>query len=156
MPDEVKAHPPREEFTDIKVDARGRWFTGRKPIINKGVIAYFQQNLHRDDKGIYVFNRFGPFSEKGYIKVEGPVKMVYRVNDDHFLLLSGEVINFSDAGLVMNSEHRPLLRLSELQAWAGFDWNTTTQFIDDLSEEGDDLLWRGEVIRVVDEIIWDA
>ena len=44
----------------------------------------FQCNLHKDEKGIYIFNRFGKFSEKGYIKINGPVMPVIDLQEVPF------------------------------------------------------------------------
>ena len=78
--------PPREEYTDINIRENGEWYTGNRKIINTNVLDYFQSNLHRDEKGIYIFNRFGEFSEKGYVKIKGPVMPVIDLDQDRFLL----------------------------------------------------------------------
>jgi hypothetical protein len=87
----------REEFTNIRVNREGRWFTGPKEIINFKVISHFKQNLFRDAKGIYIYQTFRQFAEKGYITVEGPLLSVFRIDGDRLIFDSLDAVPLENA-----------------------------------------------------------
>ncbi|MCS6972692.1 MAG: hypothetical protein NZL89_06670 [Leptospiraceae bacterium] len=94
----------REEFTNIRVNREGRWFTGDREIVNWKVISHFKQNLFRDEKGIYIYQEFRQFSEKGYITVEGPLLAVFRVDKDKLTFDSLDTLPVATAQVVQNTE----------------------------------------------------
>lgn len=98
----------REEFTNIRISREANWFTGAKEIINYKVISYFKQNLFRDSKGIYIYQTFGKFSEKGYITVAGPLLSVFRVDREKLVFDSLDEITAADADLFVNADDEAL------------------------------------------------
>lgn len=101
IPDHSSA---REEFTNIRVTREGRWFTGAKEIVNWKVVSHFKQHLFRDEKGIYIYQTFRQFSEKGYITVEGPLLAVFRVEPEKMVLDSLDELVEDEVGVVVNAE----------------------------------------------------
>ena len=146
--------PPREEFTDINVDSKGDWFTKDRLITNEKVLAYFKDNLHYDEKGLYIFNRFGRFSEKGYIKVNGPVLKVIRVYEEIFLLENGLQVPIKDVRLVFNAELHPYLYLSSFKAWASFSRQGYLQLGDHIKEIDDNFFFENKALEIVNSIDW--
>lgn len=162
MPDAI-SFPPREEFTDIRVAPDGTWYAkGGRKIINRDILRYFKRGLNRDEKGIYIYNEFGPFREKGYIKIEGPpvlvsdfdcdTKKIYLDNDDELTL-------DSSLNLVMTLEDRPFVFYEKLKTWAGFHRGAFFRFMEVLSktvEETGELRFCGVSVASVENISWDS
>ena len=98
----------REEFTNIRVTRDSRWFTGPKEIINFKVISHFKQNLFRDEKGIYIYQEFRQFAEKGYITVEGPLLAVFRVDDEKLTFDSLDEIPLNSVDVILNTDDETL------------------------------------------------
>ena len=105
LPDHSNA---REEFTNIRVTRDSRWFTGAKEIINFKVISHFKQHLFRDSKGIYIYQIFREFAEKGYITVEGPLLAVFRVDNDKITFDSLDELALNATEVVLNTDDEAL------------------------------------------------
>ena len=91
-------YAPREEFTNIAVHSR----TGSQiqKIINPNVLVIFKTTCTAI-KGVY-FNRFGKFSEKGYVTVRA-VMNVIDLRDNNFILKGDRVISYTQANLILSS-----------------------------------------------------
>ena len=53
---------------DVWVDDRDRWRFKDEIIRNEEVLGYFKANLHRDDEGYFIENRWGERVENGYLR----------------------------------------------------------------------------------------
>ena len=111
---------PREEYTDITVRRDGKWYTRDRLIVNQKILDYFKKNLGRDQNGIYILNRYGKFSEKGYCIIEGPVLAVKAVSNDGYILEDESIQPKESARVIFDEEMMPLLFIERLEAWAVF------------------------------------
>jgi hypothetical protein len=126
----------REEFTNILVNREGRWFTGPKEIINDKVISHFKQNLFRDEKGVYIYQTFKQFSEKGYITVKGPLLEVFRIDADKITLDSLDTVALGNAEITVNSDDEALyLRYDRLGCYASVPAAVAPDFAAFIEEE---------------------
>lgn len=143
----------REEFTNIRITRASRWFTGEKEIINHKVISHFKQNLFRDGKGIYIYQTFREFAEKGYITVEGPLLSVFRVDEQKIIFDSLDEIALSDADVVQNSEDEALyVFYPRLGCYASVPAGVVPYFSAHLKETADGFTFFGKIIgeRLID------
>lgn len=144
VPDHSKA---REEFTNIRVTRQSHWFTGPKEIINYKVISHFKQNLFRDAKGIYIYQSFREFAEKGYITVEGPLLAVFRVDDQKIILDSLDEISSAEAEVIQNSEDEALyVFYPRLGCYASVPAGVVPYFSAFLQETADGFTFLGNKI----------
>jgi len=128
----------REEFTNILVNREGRWFTGPKEIINEKVISHFKQNLFRDAKGIYIYQTFKQFSEKGYITVGGPLLEVFRTDAEKITLDSLDIIPLASAQVILNQEDEALyVRYDRLGCYAAVAAAAAPDFSAFLEDNGE-------------------
>ncbi|AXR68335.1 hypothetical protein [Leptospira mayottensis] len=68
---------PRRFNSEIFVDSQDRWIFQENRIDQKEILSYFRQNLHEDEFGIYIDNRFGELTENGYLELEGyPIHLI--------------------------------------------------------------------------------
>lgn len=147
--------PPREEYTDINIRENGEWYTGNRKIINANVLDYFQCNLHKDEKGIYIFNRFGKFSEKGYIKINGPVMPVIDLQEGTFLLKGDKKIVFNDAQLILSAALVPFLRLSDLGCFAAIPSHIAARLAESFAETTDGKFqFLEKTLQIENPIVW--
>lgn len=138
----------REEFTNIRVTREGRWFTGPKEIINYKVISHFKQHLFRDEKGIYIYQTFRQFAEKGYITVEGPLLSVFRADHEKLTLDSLDSIALSEAQVIQDSDDEALyVYYPRLGCYASVPASVSPDFSAHLSEEGERILFCGRPIE---------
>lgn len=142
----------REEFTNIRVarDKQGnsRWFTGEKEIINHKVISHFKQHLFRDAKGIYIYQTFRQFAEKGYIKVEGPLLSVFRVDSDVITLDSLDTIPVNEVHVIQNADDEALyVFYPRLQCYAGVGASVAPDFAALIEEKDGQMLLGGKPIE---------
>ncbi len=144
----------REEVTQIRIDKTGVWYTGDLKITNQKILLFFRKNLHRDKKGIYIFNTFGKFSEKGYIKIEGPLLKIIDISKQYLLLNNGEKIVSESAEIILNQELTPYLKLPKLKAWAILSSNSAVQFGEIIKESYGVFSWFGSKVEVLDKINW--
>ena len=151
---DIEEGTPRIEFTDIQVRENGKWYTKNIPIQNKKILEYFKKNLHRDEKGIYIFNTFGQFSEKGYIKANGPILKVTDIKKDAFTLETGEEIKKIEAKILLGHKMTPFLEVPRLKTWAVFSRELSDILGDIIEISGDKYIWRGEEIPVVETVEW--
>lgn len=139
----------REEFTNIRVTREGRWFTGDKEIINYKVISHFKQHLFRDEKGIYIYQTFRQFAEKGYISVEGPLLSVFRADSDHLTFDSLDTLGVAEAEVVQNSDDEALyVWYGRLSCYASVPASVSPDFSAHLSEAGERILFCGRPMEV--------
>lgn len=145
----------REEFTNIRVTRDSRWFTGPKEIINYKVISHFKQHLFRDAKGIYIYQTFRQFAEKGYISVEGPLLAVFRVESDRLILDSLDEIPLSETELLLNSEDQALyIKYPRLGCYATVPAAVAPDFSALLTETGDEVQFQGRPITALQIERW--
>jgi hypothetical protein len=139
----------REEFTNIRVTRDGRWFTGSKEIVNYKVVSHFKQHLFRDEKGIYIYQTFRQFAEKGYITVEGPLLSVFRADREKLTFDSLDTLPVAEAQVVQNSEDDALyVYYPRLGCYASVPAAVSPDFALLLSEEGERILFCGRPIEV--------
>lgn len=124
---------PREEFTFITIDVDGKWFNKEKQIINEDVLAFFKKNLHRDNKGIYIYNTFKGFSEKGYVIVNGPVCRVTDYTGSEFILETSETIARNQVQMIL-FDNRLFIEIPRLKAMAIFERNLFFKITEKLVE----------------------
>ncbi|WP_061244507.1 hypothetical protein [Leptospira noguchii] len=65
------SHSVRRFNSEIFVDSKDLWIFRGNRIDQKEILSYFRQNLHEDELGIYIDNRFGELRENGYLELEG-------------------------------------------------------------------------------------
>lgn len=143
----------REEFTNIRVTRQSHWFTGPKEIINHKVISHFKQNLFRDAKGIYIYQTFREFAEKGYITVEGPLLAVFRVDEEKIIFDSLDELPLNDTEVIQNSEDEALyVFYPRLACYAGVPAGVVPYFSAHLQETADGFTFFGKKIsqRLID------
>ncbi len=135
LPDHSSA---REEFTNIRVTRDSRWFTGPKEIINFKVISHFKQSLFRDAKGIYIYQTFRAFAEKGYITVEGPLLAVFRVDAEKITFDSLDEVPLAGVDVILNQEDETLyVYYPRLQCYASVPAGVVPYFSEYLHEAAD-------------------
>ena len=138
----------REEFTNIRVTREGRWFTGPKEIINFKVISHFKQNLFRDAKGIYIYQTFRQFAEKGYITVEGPLLSVFRLEGETMFFDSLDAMPLAEVHVVLNSaDAAPYVQYPRLGCFANVPAGVAPYFSDLLEEQGDSITFCGKPVE---------
>lgn len=138
----------REEFTNIRVTREGRWFTGDKEIVNYKVISHFKQHLFRDAKGIYIYQTFRQFAEKGYITVEGPLLSVFRADRERLTFDSLDTLPVTEAEVIQNSEDEALyVYYPRLGCYASVPAAVSPDFAALLSEEGERILFCGRPVK---------
>jgi len=137
----------REEFTNIRVTRESRWFTGAKEIINYKVISHFKQHLFRDEKGIYIYQTFREFAEKGYINVEGPLLSVFRADAEKITFDSLDELPVEDAHVVQNDDDDALYVVyPRLGCYASVTAAVAPAFAELIREDGDSFLFCGKPI----------
>ena len=146
--------PIREEFTRIRVDPSGKWYTGNLRIKNEKVLGFFKKNLHRDEKGIYIYNTFGEFSEKGYIKVGGPLLKVVELDQNQFTLENGEIILSTNSEIISDEGLTPYLRIPSLGAWASLSSYAAVKFGEFTHESGEGFFFQRIKIKMCRDIEW--
>jgi len=145
----------REEFTNIRVSRERRWFTGVKEIINYKVISHFKQNLFRDSKGIYIYQTFGKFSEKGYITVEGPLLTVFRVDSKKLVFDSLDEIVAADADLFINADDEALyVFYPRLGCYAAVPASVAPDFAALIEDNAEGVLYFGRLLSRRKIISW--
>lgn len=145
----------REEFTNIRVTREGRWFTGNKEIVNWKVIAHFKQHLFRDEKGIYIYQTFKQFSEKGYITVEGPLLSVFRADHEKLTFDSLDTLPASEARVVQNSDDDALyVFYPRLGCYASVPAAVSPDFAQLLTEDGEHIMFCGRPIERQKIVEW--
>ena len=70
---EPKSPPPEGQMgiktaPDVWIDERDRWRFKDEVISNEEILQYFKTNLHRDDDGYFIENRWGEKRELGYLR----------------------------------------------------------------------------------------
>lgn len=137
----------REEFTNIRVTREGRWFTGAKEIVNTKVISYFKQNLFRDAKGIYIYQTFREFAEKGYITTAGPLLTLFRADAATLTFDSMDSMETAAAKVVIDGEDEcPYIFYPRLACYASVPAAVAPDFSQLLSEDDENFRFNGRVV----------
>ncbi|AFM13251.1 hypothetical protein [Turneriella parva] len=145
----------REEFTNIRVARDGRWFTGAKEIINFKVISHFKQNLFRDAKGVYIYQTFRQFAEKGYITVEGPLLSVFRIDGDTLIFDSLDAVPLDELRVVLNSDDEsPYIYYDRLGCYANVPAGVAPYFSERLEQQGDLFTFCGKPVELRSIAVW--
>lgn len=79
--------------SEIKVLENGDWVFRGAPIHQKDILEYFRKNLKESDDGIFIDNRYGDFTENGYLETFGYPLNFIRIREEN-----GELFFLSDAG----------------------------------------------------------
>lgn len=127
----------REEFTNIRVTREGKWFTGVKEIVNWKVVSHFKQHLFRDAKGVYIYQTFRQFAEKGYIRVEGPLLAVFRADAQKIFFDSLDELAKDDVEVILNAEDNlPYVFYPRLGCYASVPAAVAPSFSEIMTETG--------------------
>ncbi|MBV6492101.1 MAG: hypothetical protein LDLANPLL_00092 [Turneriella sp.] len=145
----------REEFTNVRVSRAGTWFTGEKPIINYNIISHFKQNLFRDTKGVYIYQTFRQFAEKGYITVEGPLLSVFRVDENILTFDNLDTLPSHSAKIIQNLKDGSLyVFYPRLGCYASVPASVSPDFSLFLEEKVDGFTFCGTLIEKKRIIQW--
>lgn len=69
--------------SEIIIDEQNRWFYRGNEIVHPSVLDFFRENLNEDEKGIYIQNIYGSFSEKGYLQCKGFPVFFFRLFEEN-------------------------------------------------------------------------
>ncbi|MCB1159428.1 MAG: hypothetical protein H7A25_23140 [Leptospiraceae bacterium] len=58
---------PRRFNSEIIINETGKWIFRNNEIKQDKVLNFFKQNMQEDEEGIYILNRYGNFTEIGYL-----------------------------------------------------------------------------------------
>ena len=146
----------REEYTDIRIDKNGVWYTKDQPIVNKKVLFYFKNNLKRDSNGIYIKNKFKNLYEKGYIIVRGPLLFGVRLDLKNKTCLTeiNSVLCLKKTNIVSLANGRVYIFLSYLKAWLVLNRSTTLEMLYSLHTKDNTLVWDDIKIPIQKTISW--
>jgi len=139
----------------IKINTQGDWFANNVIIVNKDILNYYKQNLHKDQQGIYILNRFHSLEEKVYLQIEGPLLKVLKINKNKLLLESHEEIDASDAQLV-EFHTKIYLKIPSLECWASFSRQALFDLSELLESTEETFFWNKKTIQHVPAIKWDS
>jgi hypothetical protein len=80
---------PRIFDSEIIITRNSKWIFRGNEITLDSVLKYFKENLFEDEKGVFISNRYGELSEKGYVTLEGfALKIIgYEEEEDNLTLL---------------------------------------------------------------------
>ncbi|NBU97415.1 MAG: hypothetical protein EBS19_04215 [Spirochaetia bacterium] len=148
---------PRIFDSEIIITPNSKWIFRGNEITLDSVLKYFKENLSEDEKGVFITNRYGELSEKGYVTLEG------------FAL---KIIGYEEEGedLYLIGDNSQKLSLDEIEFHADFEKKLyirkkTDKFLkyfltrdphskiaNFLEEEGDDFFihygkWKKKVIQ---------
>lgn len=145
---------PREHRTRIQIDPEGNWTIDGALIDNSAILQYFKKNLHRDEQGFYIFNEFGSLQEKGYLEVEGPVMRVLKLEENGFLLESGEHIKTDAAEIaaILPGRERVYLKLPNLGAWAIFARQAVVDLSERLYRKEESYYWGDKRLEMISSL----
>ncbi|TGM57400.1 hypothetical protein EHQ91_00650 [Leptospira biflexa] len=153
---------PRKFDSEIYVAPNDEWIFRGNPIEKEEILTYFRNNLHGNEKGVYIENTFGELSEHGYLKIDGfpchvlhievtPTEIVF-ITDDGRTYPFGEfeIYETEDGGILG-------VRAEEERIKYRFTWNAAKELSDLLTEEegGTYLDWKGvrmEIPKYVGEV----
>jgi len=122
------------DITDIVIRQNGDWHFKKNKMINKDILSYFKKNLHRDEKGIFILNRYKDLQEKAYIQVKGPLLKIISIEKKTFHLENDDEINFKNVKIIMDINLMPYVFIERLKAWAMFNRNRYIEFIELLKD----------------------
>ncbi|TGM32242.1 hypothetical protein [Leptospira biflexa] len=152
----------RKFDSEIYVAPNDEWIFRGNPIEKEEILTYFRNNLHGNEKGVYIENTFGELSEHGYLKIDGfpchvlhievtPTEIVF-ITDDGRTYPFGEfeIYETEDGGILG-------VRAEEERIKYRFTWNAAKELSDLLTEEegGTYLDWKGvrmEIPKYVGEV----
>ncbi|MCW7503186.1 hypothetical protein [Leptospira paudalimensis] len=155
MPFGIDNHMPRKFDSEIYISPADEWIFRGNPIDKEEILTYFRNNLHGNEKGVYIENTFGELSEHGYIKIDGfPCHVLHVevtegeisfITDDGRSYLFGEfeIYETKDGGILG-------LRSNEERIKYRFTWNAAKELSDLLIEE-DGLTyldWKGVKMQI--------
>ncbi|RHX86149.1 hypothetical protein [Leptospira stimsonii] len=154
---ELEKKSPRRFNSEIYVDAEDRWIFNGNRIIQKEVLSYFRKNLHEDEFGVFIDNRFGELSENGYVELNGyPIHLTSCREVDGtlvFLSESDTVFSLKDLLFFLDAEGCLFARTSKNHKLKFRpDRNCLSElspFLEE-SENGFEIHFRGEKIAIPD------
>jgi len=140
----------RTRETDIRRDARGRWFKGDDPIDHPNLTRSFDSWVDRAEDGRFCLSNAINWA---YVEIEGPpyfVKNVDATPDSIGLILSGDVREPLDARTLCEGPEGALwCTVREGRCPARFDNHAVSKMSDWIGqdEEGEYVLVAGEQVR---------
>lgn len=72
--------------SEILIDSQNRWFYRGIEIVHPTILEFFKENLYEDEKGIFIQNVYGAFSEKGYVECRGFAVFFFRLWEENSTL----------------------------------------------------------------------
>ncbi len=121
----------------------GGWVFREMEITNPQILSFFKANLHRDDNGIYILNRYKDQTEKGYVDVNGPVVLVVSIEGNRVQTETGEEFSIINS-VVHIWNDRIFFLIPRLGAWAMANRSMFLQIASDLEETDDGFLFYPE------------
>ncbi|MCB1141924.1 MAG: hypothetical protein H7A24_05260 [Leptospiraceae bacterium] len=76
----------RKFDSEIKISSENKWYYRESEIVLDKVLDFFKENLNEDELGIYIFNQYKQFSEKGYLECEGIPLRILNLEENNELL----------------------------------------------------------------------
>lgn len=118
--------------SEIIIDTQNRWFYKGNEIVHPSVLDFFRENLNEDEKGIFIQNTYGAFSEKGYLECQGFPLFFYQVFEKDFTLQfeanNKKIFSINELNFFYDSQER-LFAIHKLQKFIkyGFSKNVLNQ-----------------------------
>ncbi|TGK55354.1 hypothetical protein EHQ16_08315 [Leptospira kanakyensis] len=146
---------PRIFDSEIYISPNDEWIFRGNKIDKEEILQYFRNNLHGNQKGVYIENKFGELSEHGYIRIDGcpchvlhvektPEGLVFHTDDGRsYPFGEFEIYETGDGGLLGQ-------RSEEEKVKYRFTWNAASELSLFLEEEGEStfLEWKGVKMEV--------
>ncbi|EOQ87369.1 hypothetical protein LEP1GSC202_3636 [Leptospira yanagawae serovar Saopaulo str. Sao Paulo = ATCC 700523] len=131
---------PRKFDSEIYIASNDEWIFRGNPIDKEEILTYFRNNLHGNEKGVYIENTFGELSEHGYVKIDGFPCHVVHVEIDKgeitFITDDGRNYPFGEFEIYETNDGGILgLRSNEVRIKYRFTWNAAKELSDLLIEE---------------------
>lgn len=146
---------PRIFDSEIYISPKDDWIFRGNTIDKLEILTYFRNNLHGNEKGVYIQNTFGELSEHGYVKIDGyPCHVLHiEVTPDEILFLTDDGRNypFGEFEIYETKEGGILgVRSVEEKIKYRFTWNAAKELSDILTEEDGVtyLDWKGVKMEI--------
>lgn len=155
MPSVINKPMPRKFDSEIYISQADEWIFRGNPIDKEEILTYFRNNLHGNEKGVYIENTFGELSEHGYLKIDGCPCHVLHVEVSNgeisFLTDDGRSYVFGEFEIYETKDGGILgLKANEERIKYRFTWNAAKELSDLLTEE-DGLTyldWKGVKMQI--------
>jgi hypothetical protein len=132
--------PARKFDSEITIDENDRWIFRGTEITQPEILKYFRNNLKQNQRGVFIENIFGEWSENGFIHAIGyPCHVIavqceedelffYADDDKHFKFPEFELYQTWDDRIIGIHSESPSIKYR-------FDWNAAGQLGEFLDEQ---------------------